>query len=36
MEELSWKPRAFLLKRFLSDEECDHLIGKVTTRRLSS
>lgn len=23
---LSWSPRAFLLKGFLSDEECDHLI----------
>ncbi|GBF89340.1 prolyl 4-hydroxylase-like protein [Raphidocelis subcapitata] len=22
---LSWRPRAFLFKRFLSDEECDHL-----------
>jgi prolyl 4-hydroxylase len=25
---LSWEPRAFLLKGFLSDEECDHLIKK--------
>ncbi|KAH8953296.1 hypothetical protein BDL97_08G017200 [Sphagnum fallax] len=24
--QLSWKPRAFLAKRFLSDSECDHLI----------
>lgn len=23
---LSWKPRAFLFKQFLSDEECDHLV----------
>lgn len=26
---LSWSPRAFLLKGFLSDEECDHLINTV-------
>ncbi len=26
---LSWAPRAFLVKNFLSDEECDHLIQKV-------
>ncbi|KAG7559094.1 Prolyl 4-hydroxylase alpha subunit [Arabidopsis thaliana x Arabidopsis arenosa] len=25
--QLSWTPRAFLYKRFLSDEECDHLIN---------
>ncbi|XP_030444641.2 probable prolyl 4-hydroxylase 7 [Syzygium oleosum] len=24
--QLSWNPRAFIYKRFLSDEECDHLI----------
>ncbi|XP_072951891.1 probable prolyl 4-hydroxylase 6 [Typha angustifolia] len=24
--QISWKPRAFLYKGFLSDEECDHLI----------
>ncbi|WCJ20861.1 2-oxoglutarate (2OG) and Fe(II)-dependent oxygenase superfamily protein [Euphorbia peplus] len=24
--QLSWRPRAFLYKGFLSDEECDHLI----------
>ncbi|KAI3853419.1 hypothetical protein MKX03_017735 [Papaver bracteatum] len=24
--QLSWRPRAFLYKNFLSDEECDHLI----------
>lgn len=27
--ELSWEPRAFLFKKFLSDEECDHIIAKV-------
>lgn len=27
---LSWSPRAFLLKNFLSDEECDHLINTVS------
>lgn len=26
---LSWKPRAFLFKRFLSDDECDHLVNMV-------
>lgn len=26
---LSWSPRAFLLKGFLSDEECEHIIAKV-------
>lgn len=25
--ELSWRPRVFLYKGFLSDEECDHLIS---------
>ncbi|KAK7848433.1 probable prolyl 4-hydroxylase 7 [Quercus suber] len=25
--QLSWRPRAFLYKGFLSDEECDHLIN---------
>lgn len=29
MVEVSWKPRAFLLKNFLTDEETAHLIGKV-------
>ena len=28
--EVSWSPRAFLFKGFLSEEEADHLIGKVT------
>jgi hypothetical protein len=26
---LSWKPRAFLFKKFLSEEECDHLVRMV-------
>ena len=26
---LSWSPRSFLLKGFLSDEEADHLIALV-------
>ncbi|KAI4351552.1 hypothetical protein L6164_005909 [Bauhinia variegata] len=25
--QLSWSPRAFIYKKFLSDEECDHLIN---------
>lgn len=27
IEQISWEPRAYLLHNFLSDEECDHLIG---------
>ena len=27
--ELSWQPRAFLFKKFLTDEECEHIINKV-------
>lgn len=27
IHQLSWSPRAFLLKGFLTPEECDHLIG---------
>jgi hypothetical protein len=27
---LSWKPRAFLLKKFLTDEECDWLVNNVS------
>ena len=32
MVEVSWKPRAFLLENFLTDEETAHLIGKVRLR----
>ena len=28
--EVSWSPRAFLLKNFLSDKECQHFINKVS------
>ncbi len=28
MEVLSWNPRIFIFRNFLSDEECDHLIEK--------
>ena len=28
--EVSWVPRAFLLKNFLSDKECQHFINKVS------
>ena len=28
MVHLSWKPRIFLYKKFLSDAECDHLMTK--------
>jgi hypothetical protein len=27
---LSWRPRAFLYRGFLSDEECDHIIALVS------
>eukprot|EP01025_Chloroclados_australasicus_P050639 TRINITY_DN5845_c0_g1_i1.p1 TRINITY_DN5845_c0_g1~~TRINITY_DN5845_c0_g1_i1.p1 ORF type:complete len:309 (-),score=38.08 TRINITY_DN5845_c0_g1_i1:202-1128(-) len=27
--QLSWRPRAYLLKNFLSEEECDHIIQKA-------
>ena len=30
--EVSWSPRAFLLKSFLSDKECQHFIDKVCTK----
>ncbi|KAL6758130.1 hypothetical protein V8C86DRAFT_2604305 [Haematococcus lacustris] len=33
---LSWSPRAFLLKGFLSDEECDHLINKARPMMVKS
>ena len=29
MEQVSWSPRAFLYKKLLSEEECDHLINHV-------
>ena len=32
VEQLSWKPRAFLFHNFLSDEECDHLINLAEGR----
>ncbi|KAJ9525758.1 hypothetical protein QJQ45_003420 [Haematococcus lacustris] len=33
---LSWSPRAFLLKNFLSDEECDHVINKAKPMMVKS
>ena len=30
--EVSWSPRAFLLKSFLSEKECQHFINKVRAR----
>uniref|UniRef100_A0A383VHQ9 procollagen-proline 4-dioxygenase n=1 Tax=Tetradesmus obliquus TaxID=3088 RepID=A0A383VHQ9_TETOB len=32
IEQLSWKPRAFLIKGFLSDEECDHIIRMASPK----
>jgi prolyl 4-hydroxylase len=34
--EVSWSPRAFLLKGFLSEEECDHLISKAKPSMVKS
>ena len=28
--ELSWEPRAFLFKKFMTDEECDSVIKMVS------
>ena len=35
--QLSWAPRAYLLKHFLSEQECDHLIklAKPSMRKSS-
>lgn len=33
IEQLSWKPRAFLVKGFLNDEECDHIVSMVRCRQ---
>ena len=33
VEQISWAPRAFLFKKFLSDDECDHLINHVSPLR---
>jgi hypothetical protein len=30
IEQLSWKPRAFLVKGFLSEEECNHIKDMVS------
>jgi len=30
VQQVSWKPRAFLLKNFLSEAECDHITGLVS------
>ncbi len=31
--ELSWQPRAFLFKKFMTDEECEHVIAKVRSQQ---
>ena len=31
VEQVSWSPRAYIFKKFLSDAECDHLINNVRT-----
>jgi hypothetical protein len=36
IEQLSWQPRAFLIKGFLSDDECDHIIRIVSNSSSSS
>ncbi|KIZ04608.1 prolyl 4-hydroxylase [Monoraphidium neglectum] len=30
--QLSWRPRAFLLKKFLTDEECEHIKAKASDK----
>lgn len=34
IEQLSWKPRAFLVKGFLSEEECNHIKDMVSLEPL--
>jgi hypothetical protein len=29
VQQLSWSPRLYLYKNFISDEECEHLITRV-------
>lgn len=36
IEQISWRPRAFILHKFLSDEECDHLIEISNTSLVKS
>ena len=36
MVRLSWSPRAYLLKGFLNDSECDHLIERVSSNTVAS
>ena len=31
---VSWKPRAFLFKDFLTEEECEYMISKVCSLNL--
>ena len=35
VEQISWEPRAFLFKKFLSDDECDHLVNHVRLAALN-
>ena len=30
VQQISWKPRAFVLKNFMSTEECDYLVKKAS------
>lgn len=34
--QLSWRPRAFLYKNFLTEEECDHLMALVHSKNSNS
>jgi len=36
VSQISWKPRAFVYRRFLSNEECDHLIGLAKDKLVKS
>ena len=34
VKQLSWNPRSFLLKGFLSDKECEYMINKVLAKHV--
>jgi prolyl 4-hydroxylase len=34
VKAVSWQPRIFLYKGFLSDAECDHLVSLVSRKRM--
>ena len=36
IEQVSWKPRAYILHNFLSDEECDYIISLASSQLTKS